>query len=211
MQEQSLSGIRFLIKLITQYAKIHERTIGSTAEEYIRQLGIRQGEWIESFYSDKSEDWSVEKYADIIVDLKNSIGGHFTIKEVHPDHVVVKATGCPFGEAVKEAPHLCKMTSSVFGGMAARRFGYGMVSLRKRIAVGDNGCEVAVYFKPTDKEEGDIYKDLPITPENGNPFEWEEDTITLLHENLKRSDDMIQDLLEEIEHLRAKVKETDVQ
>ena len=66
----------------------------------------------------------------------------------------MKAKACPFGEAVQNAPHLCNMTSSIFGGIASRKFGYGKVSLRKRIAVGDMGCEVAVYFRPNESEEG---------------------------------------------------------
>ncbi|MDP4172242.1 MAG: methanogen output domain 1-containing protein, partial [Bacillota bacterium] len=198
----SLTGSTFLAKLITQYAHIHKKTIGNVADEYVRQIGIRTGEWIESFYGDKNTSWTVDQYANVIVDLKNSIGGHFYISEVYEDHVVVKATACPFGEAVLDAPHLCNMTSSVFGGIAARKFGYGKVSLRKRIAMGDQGCEVAVYFQPNELENGDIYKDLPVTPKNGNPFEWEVETITHLNEELQKSDIMIMTLLEELEALK---------
>ncbi len=203
-----LTGTIFLSKLVTQYAQLHSKTVGDSAQEYIRQIGIRTGEWLEEFYDSKDQNWTVEKYADVIVDIKNSIGGHFTISEVHPDHVVVKATGCPFGEIVQDAPHLCNMTSSVFGGIAARRFGYGKVSLRKRIALGDSGCEVAIYFEPNEHEEGNVYKDLPITPENGNPFEWEEETIQALHRELVKSDEMIMSLVEELEDLRKKVNKS---
>ncbi|WP_233499262.1 hypothetical protein [Bacillus weihaiensis] len=80
------------------------------------------------------------------------------------------------------------------------------VSLRKRIALGHSGCEVAIYFEPNDSEDGDEYKDLPITPKNGNPFEWEEETIHALHAELEKSDSMICALVEEIEELRKKVK-----
>ncbi|MFZ0369637.1 MAG: methanogen output domain 1-containing protein [Halobacillus sp.] len=202
----SLSGTLFLSKLITQYAHLHERTVGRHAGEYIRQLGIRTGEWIESFYSDKNEQWSVDRYAEVIVDIKNSIGGHFRIAEVHPDRVVVKAEGCPFGEVVKDAPHLCAMTSSVFGGIAARRMGYGKVNLRKRIAKGDAGCEVVIYFQPTDEEEGSVYENLPITPSYGNPFIWDEEAIESLGEELRKSDEMVLKLLDELEDLKEEVE-----
>jgi len=99
------------------------------------------------------------------------------------------------------------LTSSVFGGITARRFGYGKVSLRKRIALGHSECEVAIYFEPNEMEEDDIYQDLPITPKNGNPFEWEEETIKALHTELEKSDKMITSLVEELEHLRKLVKE----
>ncbi|KHE67153.1 methanogen output domain 1-containing protein [Halobacillus sp. BBL2006] len=203
--QSSLSGTLFLSKLITQYAHLHERTVGKHAEEYIRQLGIRTGEWIETFYSEKSEKWSVDRYAQVIVDIKNSIGGHFRISEVHPDRVIVKAEGCPFGEVVKDAPHLCMMTSSVFGGIAARRMGYGKVNLRKRIAKGDAGCEVAIYFQPTDEEEGVVYENLPITPDNGNPFIWDEEAVEALGEELRKSDEMVVKLLDELESLKQEV------
>lgn len=48
-------------------------------------------------------------------------------------------------EISKEAPELCRMTSSVFGGIAARNFGYAKVELRKRIATNDGKCEVLIY------------------------------------------------------------------
>jgi Methanogen output domain 1 len=203
----SLTGTVFLSKLITQYAHIHQMTVGKTADEYIRQIGLRTGEWIEGLYGKKDEEWTIDRYAEVIVDLKNSIGGHFYISEVHPDHVVVKAQACPFGEAVNDAPHLCNMTSSVFGGIASRKFGYSKVVLRKRIAVGDSGCEVAVYFRETSSEKGDVYEDLRYTPDHGNPFQWEEETIRLLNEQLKQSDELVMKLVGELEELREQVKQ----
>ncbi|MBN8193678.1 Fis family transcriptional regulator [Bacillus sp. NTK074B] len=202
----ALTGTLFLSKLITQYAHIHQKTVGKTADEYIRQIGLRTGEWIERVYGGKDEEWTVDRYAEVIVDLKNSIGGHFYISEVHPDHVVVKAEGCPFGEAVQDAPHLCNMTSSVLGGIASRKFGYSKVVLRKRIAMGDPGCEIAVYFRETVGEDGDVYQDLSYTPDHGNPFEWEEETIRLLNEQLRQSDDLVMKLVGELEELREQVK-----
>lgn len=203
----SLTGTVFLSKLITQYAYIHEKTVGKTAEEYIHQIGLRTGEWIENFYGDKDAEWSVDKYAEVIVDLKNSIGGHFYIASVHPDYVVVKAKECPFGEVVQDAPHLCHMTSSVFGGIASRKFGYSKVVLRKRIALGESGCEVAIYFRPNEEEEGDVYENLRRTPDNGDPFQWEEDALLLLSEQLRHSDELIMKLLVELEELRSQVKQ----
>jgi len=38
------------------------------------------------------------------------------------------------------------MTSSVFGGIAARNGGDVSVVLEERIAVGDPGCRVVIYF-----------------------------------------------------------------
>ncbi|WP_404351347.1 methanogen output domain 1-containing protein [Sutcliffiella horikoshii] len=201
-----LTGSIFLSKLITQYAFIHEKTVGKTAGEYIRQIGLRTGEWIEDFYGNREDDWSVSKYAEVIVDLKNSIGGDFYISSITPEYVIVKANRCPFGEMVRDAPHLCKMTSSVFGGIASRKFGYGKVDLKKRIAVGDLGCEVVIYFKANEFVDGDVYENLPRTPENVDPFQWENETIVLLNEELRKSDELVVRLLEELESLKKQVQ-----
>ena len=200
-----LTGSIFLSKLITQYAFIHEKTVGKTAGEYIRQIGLRTGEWIEDFYGKRDDDWSVNKYAEVIVDLKNSIGGEFYISTITPEYVIVKANRCPFGEMVRDAPHLCNMTSSVFGGIASRKFGYGKVDLKKRIAVGDHGCEVVIYIKPNELVNGDVYENLPRTPENADPFQWESETIVLLNEELRKSDELVVKLIDELESLKKQV------
>ena len=57
---------------------------------------------------------------------------------------------CPLGDVVKRAPGLCRMTSSVFGGIAPRNAGGASVVLEERIAVGDPECRVAVWLV-TDK------------------------------------------------------------
>ncbi len=51
------------------------------------------------------------------------------------------------------------MTSSVFGGIAARNFGYAKVILDKRIAVGNGMCEARIYTDPGKalSLEGDEY------------------------------------------------------
>ncbi|MDN4527565.1 methanogen output domain 1-containing protein [Fictibacillus fluitans] len=205
MKDFELNKHVFLAKLITQYARVHQKAVGPVAEEYIRQIGIRTGEWIEGYYNEYSSPWTVEQYVDILIDLKNKIGGEFDIISIDGDRIVLKAIQCPFGDDISDAPHLCMMTSSVFGGIAARHFGYGKVSLRKRIALGDRNCEIAIYLSPDDSEEGIEYKDLAVSPANADPFNWEEETITMLNEELKRTDEMMIKLLDELEDLRRKV------
>ena len=91
---------------------------------------------------------SLDDYAEVIVDIKNHIGGRFSRLPSEEGVVTVTNTRCPFGERVKEAPELCRMTSSVFGGIAARNFGYAKVELKRRIAAGDGHCEVCIYTDP---------------------------------------------------------------
>ena len=81
------------------------------------------------------------------VRLKHAIDGQFHIIEITDDHIVLGNTRCPFGDAVRKSPALCRMTSSVFGGIAAHNHDRGAaVILEERIAVGDPGCRVVVYL-----------------------------------------------------------------
>jgi DNA-binding NtrC family response regulator len=89
-----------------------------------------------------------DQYAKLIINIKNRIGGQFERVPGEAGSVRVVNHRCPFGDLVKEAPELCRMTSSVFGAIAARNFGYAKVELRKRIATGDDLCDVRVHLDP---------------------------------------------------------------
>jgi len=68
------------------------------------------------------------------------------IVEVMPERIVLVNSRCPFGAEVQHSPSLCRMTSAVFGGIAARNADEAAVSLDERIAVGDPGCRVVVHL-----------------------------------------------------------------
>ncbi len=148
---------------------------------------------------------TVDQYADVIVEIKNSIGGHFYISEINKDYVVIKATRSPFGEIVHDPPHLFMMTSSVFDGIAARKLGFGQFHFKKRIVMGERGCKVIIYFKPQHTEEGLVYDNLTMDPSNGNLSIREEETIQYLNDEMQKSDELILSLLDELENLKAEV------
>jgi predicted ArsR family transcriptional regulator len=88
-----------------------------------------------------------EQLAECFVRLKHAIDGKFYVTEIHPDRIVLGNERCPFGNAVRKSPALCRMTSSVFGGISARNSDNGAaVVLEERIAVGDPGCRVVIYL-----------------------------------------------------------------
>jgi predicted ArsR family transcriptional regulator len=89
---------------------------------------------------------TVEQIADLYVRLKAAIDGDFYVVEATPERIVLGNRACPFGEVVKRAPGLCRMTSSVFGGIASRNTGGASVVLEERIAVGDPECRVFVWL-----------------------------------------------------------------
>ena len=71
-----------------------------------------------------------------------------------------------FGDAVKAAPALCRMTSSVFGGIAARNRADGAaVVLEERISVGDPGCRVVVHLCAPPEEVAPLLPQTAPTPD----------------------------------------------
>ncbi|HUX30670.1 MAG TPA: sigma 54-interacting transcriptional regulator [Thiobacillus sp.] len=160
-----LNPILFLQTFVAQSIEVSAmmgRDKGDDRLNHIEQLGLTASDCFETAYRQElAQDGPLDhdKYADMIVEIKNKIGGNFSRASSEPGMVRVVNRRCPFGEAVMQAPELCKMTSSVFGGIAARNFGYAKVILDKRIAVGDGMCEARIYTDPKKAAtfEGDEY------------------------------------------------------
>jgi DNA-binding NtrC family response regulator len=160
-----LNPITFLQTFVAQSLEISavcEREKSDSPTNKIEQLGLNASSCFEAVYREERTlvgPLDHAQYADMIVEIKNKIGGSFSRASSEPGMVRVINTCCPFGEAVKQAPGLCQMTSSVFGGIAARNFGYAKVILDKRIAVGDGMCEARIYIDPIQASQypGDEY------------------------------------------------------
>jgi DNA-binding NtrC family response regulator len=156
----------FLQTFASESVRLGEATgCGScrTSRSHIEQLGLQASGFFEAAYRrEYGIDGALdrERYADLIVALKNRIGGNFSRASSPPGLVRVVNTRCPFGHAVEQTPELCHMTSSVFGGIAARNFGYAKVVLDRTIARGDRGCLVSVYLDEqlARQADGDEYR-----------------------------------------------------
>jgi DNA-binding NtrC family response regulator len=132
-------------------------------QSYVEHLGLASSHCLEAAARQDlglTGKLSADAYAEVILDIKNRIGGAFSREPSEPDVIRVSNQRCPFGEAVTQAPELCRMTASVFGAIAARNFGYAKVELRKRIATGDGSCEVCIYTQRTlaEDKDGDEYE-----------------------------------------------------
>ena len=160
-----LNPILFLQTFVAQSVEVNAKmgdAKGNDRLNYIEQLGLTASGCFETAYRHElplDGPLNHDKYAGMIVEIKNKIGGNFSRESSEPGMVRVVNTRCPFGDAVMQAPELCKMTSSVFGGIAARNFGYAKVILDKRIAAGDGMCEARIYTDPIKAAayEGDEY------------------------------------------------------
>ncbi|RRQ21299.1 sigma 54-interacting transcriptional regulator [Thiohalobacter thiocyanaticus] len=161
-----LNPVSFLQAFITQSLKIGARGCtapGNGMHHYIEQVGLAASHCLESgARTGLGYQGAIgpEQYADVIINIKNQIGGNFSRASSEPGMVRVVNTRCPFGESVRSAPELCRMTASVFGGIAARNFGYAKVELRKRIATNHDCCDVCVYIDPdvAENKPGEEYR-----------------------------------------------------
>ncbi len=140
----------FLRALVVELARAVESQSGpDCAEAAVAQVGANVGGRMEDAYRDARgivERLSPRQIADLYVRLKAAIGGDFYVIEADDEKVVLGNRACPFGEVVRQAPGLCRMTSSVFGGIAARNTGGSAVVLEERIAIGDPECRVIVWL-----------------------------------------------------------------
>lgn len=141
----------FLRALVVQMSRAVEHHHGpDAAEAAVAQVGIDVGGQMEAEFRLAEQvvgRLSPQDLGRCYVRLKHAIDGGFSVLEASDERVVLVNTRCPFGETVRQAPALCRMTSSVFGGIAARNHDVGAsVLLEERIAVGDPGCRVVVYL-----------------------------------------------------------------
>lgn len=155
----------FLQAIATQSMEIGSKYFeepGKDQVRHIEQLGLGASGCFEEAYRKANAiegPLDHETYADLIVEIKNRIGGNFSRATSEPGVVRVTSTRCPFGDGVKNTQSLCQMTSSVFGGIAARNFGFAKIVLHQRIACNDRTCEVSVVTDPAiaDRYQGDEY------------------------------------------------------
>lgn len=161
-----LSPIAFLQSFVVQSLRAAGQLGCAQCDDgfgYIEHIGLTAGPCLEATCRQQmglEGPIDLDQYADIILSIKNQIGGNFSRASSDAGMVRVINTRCPFGEAVKEVPDLCRMTSSVFGGIAARNFGYARVELNRRISNGDDVCEVCIDTDPEGSRDlpGDEYR-----------------------------------------------------
>jgi anti-sigma regulatory factor (Ser/Thr protein kinase) len=141
----------FLRALVVQLASTAELQLGpAVAEQLVAQVGIDVGTQMEAEYraaTGHDGPLNALQLGECFVRLKAAIGGGFRVVDIGDNHITLENDACPFGSQVQAAPGLCRMTSSVFGGIAARTTdSETVVSLDERIAVGDPQCKVTVTF-----------------------------------------------------------------
>ena len=143
-----ISPVFFLQTFILELMHACEQEGGDYCESLIERIAKSAGLYFEQTYRDEYQrqgELGNEEYIDLILALKNHIGGNFSLASVEAGTITVVNSRCPFGDGVTNFPELCRMTSSVFGGIAARNFGYAKVEIRQSIAKQNGGCEVCIH------------------------------------------------------------------
>ncbi len=158
----NLTPEEFLQTFIDEAGRIAPFASCTSLQSFIQQIVFKSSACLEDKYRDVENlrgALTPIQYAELIVSLKNSIGGDFSIVYSNRQQVQIHAEKCPFGKLVHSAPGLCHMTSSIFGGVAARNFGYAKVELQKRIALGSDHCDICIHLDPSEAEDvlGDEY------------------------------------------------------
>lgn len=158
----SLTPEEFLQTFIKEARKIAPFASCTSLQSFIQQIVFQSSACLEDRYrkaGDLRGPLDADQYAELIVLLKNSIGGDFHVVSASRERVQIRTRRCPFGELVHSAPGLCHMTSSIFGGIAARNFGYAKVELQRRIALGSDACDICIHMNPLRVEDvlGDEY------------------------------------------------------
>lgn len=146
-----LTPIFFLQTFILELMHASEQQGQKHCEQLIEHIAQTAGCFFEETYREnthKDEQLDNESYTELILGIKNNIGGKFSLVSSNQDCITVTNSRCPFGEQVTNFPELCRMTSSVFGGIAARNFGYAKVEIKKSIARQDGKCDVCIYTNP---------------------------------------------------------------
>ncbi|HJZ54015.1 MAG TPA: methanogen output domain 1-containing protein [Gemmataceae bacterium] len=142
----------FLRTLLRELAGTLQDVVGLTAAAgFISVVSQRLGDQINADYKAALGLASLtrEQVAEVLVDLKQRIGGDFYVIEQDDEKIVLGNRRCPFAEKVLDRPALCMMTSNVFGVIAADHLGYAKVGIEQSIARGDAGCRVVVYLRRT--------------------------------------------------------------
>lgn len=141
----------FLQVFIDQARNIAPFASCSSLQSFIHRVVFKSSAYMEEKYRETeavSVPLTPSSYAKLIVSLKNSIGGAFQVVSSDQQQVHIQTSRCPFGDLVHSAPGLCHMTSSIFGGVAARNFGYAKVELQRRIALGSDRCDICIHLSP---------------------------------------------------------------
>lgn len=140
----------FFRRMLRELSGVLQDVVGEDETRgFVAVVGARIGDVFNQRYREAAGDQPLSRteVADAMVDLKQRIGGGFSVKSQSDDEIVLTNTQCPFAASVEGRPALCMMTSNVFGRIAAENLGYARVHIEEAFAMGHGRCSVRVALK----------------------------------------------------------------
>lgn len=144
-REQAMSLLK--MGLIGQVASL----ISKLAEPSATQRSI---DAITCRLSDQEALAFAAQYTEDVARLVQQYGGEIHYR-LGTDHIRFTCAKCPFDKTIKEAPGLCQLIGAGLWSGTVQRFGYGKVIFKRRIAVGDDHCDILVYLKKAVEEDSE--------------------------------------------------------
>jgi len=147
----------FLLQLLRELTGVLQEVIGvEEASGFIALVGQRLGDRIHDQYAQTLGDGPLDRarVAAVLVDIKRRIQGDFYVVEENEERIVLGNRRCPFGDAVRDRPSLCMLTSNVLGTVTAEHLGRARVALEETIAGGAAGCRVVIWLRDTPAARG---------------------------------------------------------
>jgi hypothetical protein len=121
-----------------------ELAAGRTLEEAAARAGATMAEQI-ALPADEVAA-TPAAIAAMLVAAQGGLGGDFHVVAADQHRAVLRNRRCPFGPSAQSG--MCRFTSALAGGFAARLAGGAEVTLDERLALGDPQCQLIVDLGP---------------------------------------------------------------
>lgn len=113
-------------------------TAGHTLEEAASKAGATVAAMSGTETATSDPDDAVAR----LIEAERRLGADFELVESGPRRFVVRNGRCPFGPATSRS--MCRFTSALAGGLAARTSGRSEVTVLESLAAGDHECRLMV-------------------------------------------------------------------
>lgn len=134
-----------------------EVAAGRTVEEAAARAGATMAEQVAG---DRDVGADPAALAELIIETEHRLGGDFHLIHTEGSRAVLGNRQCPFGPSAR--PSLCRFTSALAGGLAARAAGAAEITLDERLALHDRRCRLVVDLGPgTDRLTSHRYSSPP--------------------------------------------------
>ncbi|MBO0730356.1 MAG: ATP-binding protein [Acidimicrobiaceae bacterium] len=140
---RSADGVNADLPVSIAAVMAEEMAGGRSVEEAAARAGATLAEHLSVRQAPGS---NMPAIAEALISAERSLGGDFYLVSSNGVRAEFANRKCPFGQAA--SPQLCRFTSTLAGGLAARGTGGAEITLDERLALGDPQCRLIVDLGP---------------------------------------------------------------